>query len=169
MAEIPQRVQQFIASYIFSLSELEILLYLRDHASEKCSAETIGRNLLMHRPAAEPRLEALRVCGLVSAVEIQGVRYYQYAPAKEMDAIIDDLARWYKSHPVAVTTLIFSKPIDNIIRGFADSFRLRKKEDEGRCVGLHCEACEYRSIAVAVAGVVVPLNCVLVPWRLCVL
>jgi hypothetical protein len=130
MAEIPQRVQQFIANYIFSLSELEILLYLRDHAAEKCAVQTIGKDLLMHGPAVEPRLEALRVSGLVSSIEIRGSKYYQYSPAQEMDAVIDELTRWYKSHPVAITTLIFSKPIDNIIRGFADSFRIRKKEDE---------------------------------------
>ena len=129
MDQIPERVQQFIANYIFSLSELEILLYLRD-AAEKCSADAVGRALLMYRPAAEPRLEALRVSGLISAVEMQGERHYQYSPTAEQADLIDELAKWYKSHPVGITTLIFSKPIDNIIRGFADSFRIRKKEGE---------------------------------------
>jgi hypothetical protein len=130
MDQIPERVQQFIANYIFSLSELEILLYLRGQAADKCSAETVGRALLMYRPAAEPRLEALRVSGLISAVEMQGERLYQYSPSAEEAELIDEVAKWYKSHPVAITTLIFSKPIDNIIRGFADSFRIRKKEGE---------------------------------------
>jgi DNA-binding transcriptional ArsR family regulator len=130
MSEIPQRLQQFIANYVFSLSELEILLYLRDKAPEKCTIEMVGKALLMHRPAVEPRLEALRVSGLVSVIEKQGQRFYIYSPAPELALMIDDLAKWYKSHPHTITTLIFSKPIDKIIRGFADSFRLRKKEEE---------------------------------------
>jgi hypothetical protein len=130
MSEIPQRVQQFIANYIFSLSELEILLYLRDQGTTKCTVETIGKALLMHRPAAEPRLRALCVSGLVSAVELRGTRFYVYSPPAELAVVIDELAKWYQSHPVRITTLIFSKPIDKIIRGFADSFRLRQKEEE---------------------------------------
>jgi hypothetical protein len=129
MADIPKRVQDFIAKYVSSVSELEILLFLRDHRNEAWEIERIGKALLMHRPAVEPRLESLRASGLVTIIEGEPKRY-RYYPNPEYAAIIDELVKWYASHPVAITTLIFSKPIDKVIRGFADSFRLRKKEGE---------------------------------------
>ena len=130
MAEIPKRVQLFIADYISSLSELEILLYLADHAADSCSVDTIESALLMYRPAIEPRLESLRVAGLISVAEIASGRCYQYLPSVEVAGVVEEVAQWYKSHPVAITTLIFSRPVHDAIRGFSDSFRFRKKEDD---------------------------------------
>jgi DNA-binding transcriptional ArsR family regulator len=130
MADIPQKIENFIANRIFSVSELEILLFLRDHAKEKCGIERIGKALMMHRPAVEPRLESLRASGLIAATESNRERLFQYAPVPELAALVDELAHWYHSHPVAITTLIFSKPVDKIIRGFAESFRFRPKEDK---------------------------------------
>jgi hypothetical protein len=130
MADIPLAVKDFIAGCIHSVSELEILLLLRDSAPEALAPEDIGKALLMHRPAVLPRLETLRASNLIELDEGDNAGRYRYAPGSpELAARADDLAKWYASHPVAITTLIFSKPLDNIIRGFADSFRIRKKED----------------------------------------
>ena len=128
MAEIPAAVQDFIGKYIHSLSQLEILLLLRDRFGDKLASADVAKALLMHPPAVEPILESLRRSGLVAVHDISGRRHYQFSPAKHA-SVIDELEKWYKSHPVSITTLIFSKPIDKI-RGFADSFRLRKNEEE---------------------------------------
>jgi DNA-binding transcriptional ArsR family regulator len=128
--EVPESVQQFIAKFIHSVSELEVLLLLRDRVAEPLTVEDIGRALLMHRPAIEPRLESLRASNLLTVQESGGIRYYQYAPqTSELKLATEEVAQWYSTHPVAITTLIFSKPIDKM-RVFADSFRLRKEEEE---------------------------------------
>lgn len=130
MTDIPQALKDFIARSVHSVSQLEILLLLRDTAPRRMTPDEIGKALLMHRPAVLPRLETLRASNLVVIHEEAGRNLYEYAPGSaEMVRLVDDLANWYASHPVAITTLIFSKPLDNIIRGFADSFRIRKKED----------------------------------------
>jgi predicted transcriptional regulator len=130
MREVPKSVQQFIVKFIHSISELEVLLLLRDRASQHLTAEDIGKALLMHRPAIEPRLESLRASNLITVQESAGIRYYQYAPqTSDLKQATEEVAQWYSTHPVAITTLIFSKPIDKM-RVFADSFRLRKEEEE---------------------------------------
>jgi hypothetical protein len=129
MAEIPLPVKDFVSNYIHSLSELEILLFLRDNGTARLASDSIGKALLMHSPAVEPRLGSLCSSGLVDVTEEGGIRWYQYAPFPcELAQLVDQLAKWYRSHPVAITTLIFSKPVDNMIRGFANSFRFRKAE-----------------------------------------
>ena len=129
MAEIPAGLKEFIANHIHSISELEILLLLRDDEGRQWSVESIGRALSMHRPAVEPRLDALKAARLITAKKSTD-EFFVYAPAtRELAALVDELALWYESHLVSVTTLIFSKPIDKIF-GFAESFRFRKEEED---------------------------------------
>src|SRR5689334_18351476 len=117
MQDVPQAVQQFITKYIRTVSELEVLLFLRDHADTTFPAEAVGKALLMHGPAVEPRLKTLHESGLLAVSDGRHGLLYQYSPDPEMAAAVDELAKWYALRPVAITTFIFSKPLDNVIRG----------------------------------------------------
>jgi hypothetical protein len=54
-------------------------------------------------------------------------RYKPVSPA--LEATVADLARLYSERPLEVATLIRARVTDHI-RGFADAFRIRKRNDD---------------------------------------
>jgi DNA-binding IclR family transcriptional regulator len=126
---IPEDVRLFLQQYIDSIEQLEILLLVRASPAEEWTPEAVARALYSNAASTARRLQTLHTQGLVTAGDPPTPRY-RYQPAKpELHATIARLADAYRERRVAVTTLVASKPMENV-RAFSDAFRLRKKDKD---------------------------------------
>jgi hypothetical protein len=116
-------LKEFIAQHIHSLAQLELLLMLRRDRAGLWTAEEVMKALYIQKETAEDLMADLVQRGF-AVQEAMGVRY---EPANDMASFIERLAQLYLERRVAVTTEIYSKPV-NSVKAFADAFRLRKKE-----------------------------------------
>jgi predicted transcriptional regulator len=125
VGEFPADVEQFLLQNITSVDQLEVLLLLRSEPATSWSPAAVSRELATQPEAAAQRLADLQALHLVEAVE-GPERGYRYAPGTGAQrSAVDRLAQVYRERRVAVITLIYSKPL-NQVQAFADAFRLRK-------------------------------------------
>ncbi|MCK6591019.1 MAG: hypothetical protein HUU21_01170 [Polyangiaceae bacterium] len=122
---IPDDVKQFIYRYISSVMQLEVLLFLLNHSSQTWSVSALVREFRVDQGWIENELEDLCTVGLLKT-SMNPERTYQLMPASaDQERALQGLAKAYADRRVTVTSLIYSKPVDNI-RVFADAFKLRK-------------------------------------------
>jgi hypothetical protein len=125
--EIPEEVRAFIAQYITSVEQLEVLLLARGSPDRTWTAEEVSAELRTAVHSARARLADLADRSLLK----RGSETYSYVPEPDgVRTVIDRLAQIYATHRYTVIDLIFAKPVDNILV-FANAFRLRKEEDDG--------------------------------------
>ena len=117
-------IENFIASCINSVEQLEILLLLRQKS--ELDVETINRELRTSPTSVEKRLSDLIRKHLITFREADGRVIYRYEPIETHIAVIDDLAVLYGTHRVAIINAIFPKPADKL-KDFSEAFRLRDK------------------------------------------
>jgi hypothetical protein len=122
----PEDVQRFILENINSVEQLEVLLLLRNNPDKDWTAEAVGHALYTSEAAAVMRLTDLVARGFFSLAETETLYRYSPKPA-ERGRLVDAVAEAYKERRVAVITLIYSKPNDQV-QAFADAFRLRKEK-----------------------------------------
>jgi hypothetical protein len=124
--DFPEEVRRFILETINSVEQLEVLLLLRREAEQDWSAAAVGQALSTSTAAAGMRLTDLTSRGFLAATSAGSETTYRYASvAPERERLVDLLATTYAERRVAVISLIYSKPNDQV-RAFADAFRLRK-------------------------------------------
>jgi hypothetical protein len=122
---IPEDVKQFIYRHISSMMQLEVLLYLFNHSSQAWSVTALVREFRVDPYWLENELEDLCSEGLLKTAT-SPERTYRYEPSSsDQEHALQGLAKAYADRRVTVTSLIYSKPVDNI-RVFADAFKLRK-------------------------------------------
>ena len=115
----------FIAEYIDSIVQLELLLLLQRRPEEIWTPEAVARELRVDPRWTMTELSRLTARGLVSTSGAEPPEY-RYAPGTpELQRSIADLIELYGKSRVSVINLIYSRPGD-AIRSFADAFRLRK-------------------------------------------
>jgi hypothetical protein len=123
----PEDVKRFVVEHIDSVEQLEVLLLLRADPSREWDAAAVSHALCTSPESVAKRLAGLRTRGLLAGGEGDGGRY-RYGPATaEHDRLAGALAEAYRERRVAVITLIYSKPADQV-QAFADAFKLRKEE-----------------------------------------
>ena len=119
--EIDARVQQFVLRYIDSLEQLEVLLLLRSRADRTWRAAEVSKELRTAERSAGVRLASLAAAGLLKE-DPPGA--YRYAPRTgDLDVAAGELAEAYAVRRIAITNLIFSRPLDQV-RTFADAFKI---------------------------------------------
>lgn len=118
-------IQDFIASCINSVEQLEILILLRQKA--QLDVETINRELRTSEASVEKRLNDLIRKNLIAILEKDGRAIYAYDPPERLISVIDELVVLYGTHRVAIINAIFSKPSD-MLKDFSEAFRLREKD-----------------------------------------
>jgi predicted ArsR family transcriptional regulator len=124
---ISEATQAFVADYIDSVLQLEVLLLLRARGDQPSSAEQISKELRIDAAWAAEQLQNLCNRSILVCTD-EPVRMYRYQPTRDdLRHTVDDLAQAYADRRVAVVSLIYSKPMDKI-RGFADAFRIRPKD-----------------------------------------
>lgn len=125
---IPEDVKQFIFGHISSVMQLEVLLFLASHAQREWTVSALVKEFRVDPGWVETEVGELCAHGLLSCEKREGATEgsYRYTPrTPELDQAVAGLAKAYTDRRVTVTSLIYSKPVDNI-RVFADAFRLRK-------------------------------------------
>lgn len=121
-AGIPSDVEQFVASTIRSVEQLEVLLLLHDEPQRDWRAREVSSTLRTQEASAAAWLAALAEAGLAKA----SGDGFRYEPPARLHATIDELQRCYATYRVRLIGLIFAGP-DDSIQSFADAFRLRRK------------------------------------------
>jgi len=128
--QLPPSVRGFLAAYIVSIEQLETLLLVQREPERWWSAEMVAAELRSSTGASAERLEEMASKNLLD-VRISDDLFYRYAPVSpSLAEAVLETARAYKESPVAVTTVIYSRSLDEI-RGFAEAFRIRKRREEG--------------------------------------
>lgn len=127
MGDFPEDVKRFVLEAINSVYQLEALLLLRQAPDKTFSVAEVGQALYTPPEAIEEKLAEFLARGVLQPAE-GPQRLYRYAPRDAaLAAVIDRLAETYKQRRVAVISLIYSKPQDQV-QAFADAFRLRKEK-----------------------------------------
>jgi DNA-binding Lrp family transcriptional regulator len=124
---ISEPVDRFLARYVGSIEQLEILLLLAEQPSRSFRAGEVAQIIYASPESVVRRLRKMENDQLISATD-ETDPAYTYAPrSSELDQVIQELARAYRERRVAVITLIASRPMENV-RAFSDAFRLGKKD-----------------------------------------
>jgi hypothetical protein len=120
-----REAQRFIAEFIHSAEQLDVLLLLHSHPDRDFTSAEVSQRVYTVPAAATLRLEELVAAGLLASDRAPDPRY-RYAPASPRVAErVDTLAAAYRADRVAVIRLIFQAPADPV-RSFADAFRLKR-------------------------------------------
>jgi hypothetical protein len=128
---IPQAVLGFLRSEIESVRELETLLALRSSATT-VTAEALAATLRSATGWTEQQLDGLHAKGLVSiSTDDAGPPCYGYAPpSAEVAGVVDAVADAFARRRSTVIRLIFDDSDQDVLRTFADAFRVRRDDDD---------------------------------------
>lgn len=120
---IPEDVRRFLAEYIDSVVQLELLILLRDGKS--WTVETVAKALRIEPGWTLEGLEKLSARGLISVAGDAPATYHHVPRTSELEESIRRTIEAYEKRRVSVVSLIYSRP-SNAIRSFAEAFRVRK-------------------------------------------
>lgn len=130
-SDLPEDVKRLLREHIYSVEQLEILLFLRSNPEEAFDARAVHDQLRTSETSAAARLLDLSERGFLQALTTQQGTSFRYAPNTDwLAATTDRLAHAYAERRYRVMELVFSKPIENL-RVFADAFRFRKDKSDG--------------------------------------
>jgi hypothetical protein len=115
----------FVARFIESIHQIELLMLLRRTPDQWWTADEIARELHEPAPIVSADLSGFRGHGLV-AVQSMVPMTYRYEPGSvHLHAGVESLAAAYQETPLALAKAVAERP-DRVLRTFADAFRLRR-------------------------------------------
>jgi hypothetical protein len=117
-------VHDLIVDHIESVAQLEVLLLLMRDPAKVWTPQTLAAELRVTDTWTASQLQQLVQHNLATRVQ----NGYRYGADLVTHATVQELDKAYQSHPVAVVTLIYSKP-NRALKSFSDAFRLRKDEE----------------------------------------
>jgi DNA-binding IclR family transcriptional regulator len=115
-------LQRFIATYVASVEQLEILCLLNQDPKRSWSVPEVFREIQSSERSVAECLELFRGCGLLARQD----GGYRFAPASP--ALGDTMARLcqaYHERRVSIVEMIYRRPSDTL-QDFIDAFKLRK-------------------------------------------
>jgi hypothetical protein len=122
---IPIPVSDFVARYIFSLEQLEVLLTLSGEPERAWSIAEIFNAIKSNEGSIANRLEQLVVAELVEK-QTGALPRFRYSPATTaLREAVTQTAAFYRLSPVRMIEMIFDTK-RSPATDFADAFRLRK-------------------------------------------
>jgi hypothetical protein len=123
---LPGSVQDFIAQYVVSLEQLEILLLLSEAHERWFGPEDVFRIIRSNPSSIAHRLAGLRDDGLLAA-EGEPARF-RFAPKSEtLRAAVVALRQCYHDRRVRIIEAIF-RPRPDPAQSFADAFKIKKEK-----------------------------------------
>jgi predicted ArsR family transcriptional regulator len=123
-SNLPKDVEQFLAQYIRSIEQLEVLLLLHRRPERDWSASAVSAELRIQEDSAGRRLGRLADQGFLRRAA-ESPPCYVFAADDRRAAQVAALGHAYKERRVAVITFIFSRPVDDVLV-LADAFKLTK-------------------------------------------
>jgi hypothetical protein len=124
VSELPEPVRAFLDANIFSASQLEVLLLLRERGAQKSRLSEISRVTALPQSSIGPWLDAFVSRGLLGRED----DLYWFSPADAgVERLLDEVADTWRRRKTTVTRYIYASTQDPLIR-FADAFRLRRSD-----------------------------------------
>jgi hypothetical protein len=121
-SNLPDEVRALILAYVVTIAQIDMLLLLRADPDRAWTAPALARELRIGEAYAAAELERFEARGFL----LREGDSYRYAPKSgEIAAAVSALASAYVTHPVAIVSLVYSRPAQDL-RTFVDAFRLRK-------------------------------------------
>lgn len=125
---IPEEVRRFIARYVGSLEQLEVLMLVSALPDRDWTVDNVFSVVQTNRALVQQRLDEFVKQGMMM-LGSEGT--YRFAPASEQLAKdIHAVASFYKSSRHKVVEMIYSPKTDDI-RAFSDAFRFKKGDANG--------------------------------------
>jgi hypothetical protein len=121
-SEVPESVKRLIAEHIGSVSELEAILLLREHRGRAWTLAEAEERLYVHGDELSLLFGRLVARGFFTVREGR----YLYAAAPNVDETVQELARCYAQHVVAVTNLIHANAAQRV-RALTETARRRSE------------------------------------------
>jgi hypothetical protein len=124
---LSEQIRHFIARYIISVEQLEILLLLSGDPKRLWTAADVFNKIRSSPGSVQEKLDFLRGQGFVCSETIaSGEVAYLYRPSSpQLSAGAALLGETYRERPTKVIEAIFAKP-DQQLQSFIDAFTLRK-------------------------------------------
>jgi hypothetical protein len=118
-------VHALILERIDSVAQLDVLLLLLRDPAKVWTSHTLAKELRVTEPWTNSQLQLLAQYHL--AIRVSGTPGgFRYGADPVTHVTVQELEKSYQSHPVAVVTLIYTKP-NRALQNFADAFKLRKE------------------------------------------
>lgn len=122
-SKVPEEIRSFVYKYVTSLEQLEILFFLYNRFNKEYNAEMINQEIRSNVLSIEDKLENLFNKDLI-VLKDSKEKIYQYDPKNnKLDNLVKNVYLFYKNNYHTVVSLIYSKPMENIL-SFADSFKV---------------------------------------------
>ena len=127
MIEVPADVRRLVYTSIRSVTELELLLLLRQHVPEALTAEEVAQRVGLPPKSLEQAMFDLMARGMLAATHGRPIAY-RYSPrTPELAGSVGRLADFYAAERLAVTALILDREHESL-RLFSDAFRLKRED-----------------------------------------
>ena len=124
-AEIPDKLRRFLLTGNLSVPHVEAILQFQQAAPATWDAKRLGARIYVPTSRARDLLADLETIGVIRA-QAENEDVFQYRPAtSELATLLDQLAKAYSEHLVAVTRMIHTAD-ERKASGFAAAFRFRK-------------------------------------------
>ena len=124
---LPPEVVAFLDEHIFSVTQLEVLLLVREGGTQPHTAAEVGRLAYLSAPAVTPWLEAFVERGLLER-DASGAGYRAMPQDDAGEAVLQAVADCYTRRRVSLSRHVYAVREDPA-RRFADAFRFRKDKD----------------------------------------
>ena len=119
--DVPERLRRYILTSVPSVPFVEAMLIFRAKPAMPHTIDDVARNLYIGGQQAAQILEQLRAAHIIEPVD----GGHRYSPPPDLVPVLDELAAYYGSNLVEVTSLIHTH-VGRMAQQFADAFKLRK-------------------------------------------
>lgn len=126
-AELPVKLQRFIATHVESVEKLEVLLLLFSSADKSWTAQAVYQKIQSNPQSVARRLAELKTEGFLEENKEGSFQFHPKNP--ELADGAAQLNTEYEQRRVKVIEAIFSNSTEQM-RRFADAFRIRKESDD---------------------------------------
>lgn len=127
---IPDRVKNFIFTYVDSIELLEVLLIFQKDINRSWTAADLTRDLRSTLPSVSRRISFLEASGLILRDE-GTLEIYRYHPANDtLRELVTELASIYEIRRHKIFELIYSPT--KKARDFAEAFQITGTRKNGR-------------------------------------
>ena len=123
---IPREVRTLVTAHLHSISQLDVLLFLVEHAGTEHTAAGVAQALRAPERLVAGSLADFATAGLVALAGGEGPAY-RFDPGAPRGADVETLAACVRHRRRAVHDLILGGPSTDV-QTFSDAFRLRKDD-----------------------------------------